>query len=91
MVEFLQKLLKDIATAKLLPDADMAFLVNLENAVISEAKKPVDNMRQQGILPPAQQSPGQPMGAGGGGVMQGPPMPSPDEMQRMLAPGQGPQ
>lgn len=89
MVEFLQKLLKDIAVAKLLPDADMAFFVQMETAIIQEAKKQggsgsPDAMTQAGLLPQAAQ--GAPTR---GGVMGSPSMPSPDEMQRMLAPGQG--
>jgi len=91
MVEWLQKMLKNIAEAKLLPDADMAFLVTMENQIIQKAKQPVNDMRASGVLPPAQPSMGQPMGAGGGGVMASPPMPSADELQRMLAPAQGPQ
>lgn len=91
MVEFLQKLLKDIATAKLLPDADGAFLVSLENMVIDEAKKPVTDLRNQGVLPPAGGQPGTapPMGS-----MTGMGMPgggASDEMRRMLSPSQGPQ
>lgn len=87
MVEWLQKMLKNIAEAKLLPDADMAFLVELENTILTKAKQPVEEMRQQGVLPPAQ-------GGGApsyGGVMGSPPMPNSDEMMRMLGPGQGPQ
>lgn len=95
MVEFLQKILKDVATAKLLPDADMAFLVQLENTILERAKQPVTNMRDQGILPPAQAAPmsmGMPgMGGGGGGVMGSPPPPNPDELRRMLSGAQGPQ
>lgn len=87
MVEFLQKLLKDIAMGKLLPDADMPFLVTLENTVLDRAKQPVDQMRQQGVLPPAQ---GQPMG--NMTSMQGPNMAgASDEMARMMGPSQGPQ
>jgi hypothetical protein len=87
MVEWLQKMNKNIAEAKMLPDADMAFLVTMENMILDRAKKPVNDMRAQGTLPPAPQ----PMGAGGGGVMASPPMPGADELSRMLAPGQGPQ
>jgi hypothetical protein len=94
MVEWLQKELKNIAEAKLLPDADMPFLVGLENIILERAKKPVNDMRQEGLLPPAQPSGmGSPMGRGG--VMGGP---SPamvggasDELRRILQPAQGPQ
>ena len=91
MVEFLQKLLKDIATAKLLPDADGGFLVSLENMIIEEAKKPVNNLRDQGVLPPAGGQPGTapPMGSMSGMGMAG--AGASDEMRRMLQPAQGPQ
>ena len=89
MVEWLQKQLKNIAEAKLLPDADMAFLVGMENMILDRAKQPVDQMRQDGVLPPAQP----PMGAPSrGGVMGGPNMMgASDELRRMLQPAQGPQ
>jgi hypothetical protein len=90
MIEFLQKMLKNIAEAKMLPDADMAFLINMENTVLERAKQPVTDLRNQGVLPPAQSGP--PMGGGGGGVM---PMPNmsgaSSELGRMMAPSQGPQ
>lgn len=90
MVEFLQKLLKDIATAKLLPDADGAFLVSLENMIIEEAKKPVTDLRNQGVLPPAGgPSTAPPMGSMSGMGMAG--AGASDEMRRMLQPAQGPQ
>ena len=85
MVEWLQKMLKNIAEAKLLPDADMAFLVELENTIIAKAKEPVEQLRQQGVLPPSQGAPSR------GGVMGSPPMPNSDELMRVLGPGQGPQ
>lgn len=89
MVEWIQKMMKSVAEAKLLPDADMAFLVTLENTLIGEAKKPVNDLRAQGVLPPA--GPGAPT-QGGGAVMGSPNMGgAADEMQRMLAPAQGAQ
>lgn len=89
MVEFLQKLLKDIATAKLIPDADGPFLISLENMIIEEAKKPVNDMRAQGVLPPAGGPPA-PMGNMTG--MMGPNTAgASDELRRMMAPAQGPQ
>lgn len=86
MVEWLQKQLKNVAEAKLLPDADMPFLVSMENMILERAKQPVDNMRAEGILPPAQGAPSR------GGVMGMPDMGGAgDEMRRMLQPAQGPQ
>lgn len=89
MVEWIQKTLKSIAEAKLLPDADMAFLVGLENTLLERAKQPVDQMRQDGVLPPAQPGPGSPSR---GGMMGMPNMAGAgDELRRMLQPAQGPQ
>lgn len=86
MVEWLQKQLKNVAEGKLLPDADMPFLVNMENLILERAKQPVDQMRQAGTLPPAQGAPSR------GGVMGSPDMSGAgDELRRMLAPAQGPQ
>ena len=91
MVEWLQKMMKSIAEAKLLPDGDMPFLIALENMLIQEAKKPVDDLRSQGVLPPAQ--PGPTQGAPSmGGVMGMPDMSgASSELGRMMAPAAGPQ
>lgn len=89
MIEALQKLMREIADMKTLPDADMPFLVQMENMILQRMKQPVDDLRAQGQLPPAapQQAPmmaGSPMG---GGMMAGPQMPPMDEMNRMLSAG----
>jgi hypothetical protein len=89
MVEWIQKTLKSIAEAKLLPDADMAFLVGLENILLERAKQPVNQMRQEGVLPPAQPMGGAPSR---GGVMGMPnTMGAGDELARILNPAAGPQ
>ena len=93
MQEALQKMLRDIADMKTLPDADMPFLVQLENMILARMKQPVDDLRAQGQLPPAQppmgpQTPGMSAGAGvGGGFMAGPNMPNADELSRLLNAG----
>lgn len=98
MVEWLQKINKDIAEAKTLADADMPFLVQLETLVLQRLKQPVDDLRAQGTLPPAQgqgMPPGMipggmpPMGGGIPGVAGNAPMPNPDELRRMLTQGEG--
>jgi len=87
MVEWLQKMNKNIAEGKTLPDADMPFLIGLENMILERLKKPVDDMRAQGVLPPAQ--PGIPPG---GGAMSMPNMAGAgDELRRVLQPAAGPQ
>lgn len=101
MVEWLQKALKNVAEAKLLPDADMPFLINMENVILEQAKKPVTQMREQGLLPPSpatvtdnppfampSAAPGAPSR---GGVMGSPAMPGGDELRRILQPAAGPQ
>lgn len=87
MVEWLQKINKDIAEAKTLPDADMPFLIGLENIVLERLKQPVNDMRAQGTLPPAQ-----PAIPPGGGAMSMPNMAGAgDELRRVLGPAAGPQ
>lgn len=87
MVEWLQKQLKNVAEAKLLPDADMPFLIGMENMILERAKQPVNDMRAQGTLPPAQ-----PAIPPGGGAMSNPNMAGAgDELRRILQPAAGPQ
>lgn len=62
MAEFLQKMLSDIATAKTLPDADLAFLLQLETAILQKLRSPIDAMMGQ-MSPNGQQ--GNPQQGGG--------------------------
>lgn len=84
MIEWEQKMLKNIAEAKLLSDADMAFLVTLENMILDHAKGRSTQAQQAAGLQP-QSAPTR------GGVMGSPAMPSSDELNRMLNPAAGPQ
>lgn len=96
MQEALQKLMRDLADMKTLGDADLPFIVELETSVINYFKRPVDQMRQEGQLPPADPNAGMPPGAPpsdmglpagspmGGGMMAGPKAPSTDELSRVL-------
>jgi hypothetical protein len=75
---------RDIADAKTLADADIPWLIQLENMIIARLKQPVDALVQAGQLPGVP-SPG--MSAGGlqgGGLMAGPMAPPPGEINRML-------
>lgn len=98
MIEALDKMLKDIAGMKTLADADMPFLISMENMVLGRMKQPVDQLAAQGVVnaPPSPPQPQPGMGGGmgmpagsmqGGGLMAGPGMPSPDELQRLLSAG----
>lgn len=72
MAEFLQKMLSDIATAKTLPDADLAFLLQLETAILQKLRSPIDAMMGQ-MSPNGQQgnpSQGSPQGQPGQGPSQ---------------------
>lgn len=89
MSEMLQRWLGDLAQAKVLADADLPFIMELETMVIGKLRDPMTKMQEQGILPPGGgQQPGY-VGEGvpvGGGVMQGGgAMPNPDELRRMLS------
>jgi hypothetical protein len=50
MVEALQRIYKSITEAKLVQDADMPFLVQMETMLLDRIKQPVDQMQQQGMF-----------------------------------------
>lgn len=87
MVEALQKLHKDIAQMKVLADADLEFVTELETMVVGYLRGPIDQGQSQGALPPGgppqQVFPGQ-GGPLGGGVMQGTGTPPVDELRRLM-------
>lgn len=91
MAEALQKLMRDVADMKTLPDADLPWLVQLENMIIERLNRPVEMLQRSGQLPPSQ--PGSaggpaPQGAGalmGGGLMASAQAPSQDQLARLLA------
>ena len=92
MSEMLQRWLGDLAQAKVLADADLPFIMELETMVIGKLRDPMTKMQEQGLLPQGQSDPmaaappgfvgaGQPVG---GGVMQGNGSPNPDELRRLM-------
>lgn len=84
MQEALQKMMRDVADMKLLADADIPWLIQVENMIIAKMKEPVEQMVQSGQLPGVP-SPGmQAGGLQGGGLMAGPQMPPMGEISRML-------
>jgi hypothetical protein len=89
MAEALQRLHGDIAQMKTLPDADFAFITELETLVVSKLRDPATKMQAEGMLPPGGPQPpmfpgqGQPVG---GGVMQGVGTPPVDELRRLMTP-----
>lgn len=99
MIEALERVLGDVAQMKMLADADLPWLVELESMVLGKLREPIDQMRQPGGalaqpgMPQGQISPmnmGMPAGAGvpgGGGMQAGAQMPNPDELQRLLSAG----
>jgi len=95
MQEALQKMMRDIADMKTLPDADIPFLVTIENQVLQRMKQPVEALVQQGQLPagdPMAQGMPSMMGAApgsmqSGGLMAGGMAPSSDELSRLLGSG----
>lgn len=90
MSEMLQRWLGDLAQAKVLADADLPFIMELETMVIGKLRDPMTKMQEQGLLPQGQPQGGPPpgfVGAGqpvGGGVMQGNGSPNPDELRRLM-------
>lgn len=55
--EMLVNMLRDISVAKTLPDADLEFLVNLETAILSKLRAPLE--AAAGQLPPGSADPNQ--------------------------------
>jgi hypothetical protein len=81
MAEMMQRMLGDLAQAKLLPDADLQFIIELETQIITKARQPLDAMQQAGVT---QAGGGMGMGMQGGGMPQmQPPMPGPPPMPPM--------
>jgi hypothetical protein len=93
MAEALQKFMREIADMKTLPDADLPFLIQMENMVIERLKRPVEMLRQEGQLPPAGgpgggSSMGMPAGQmQAGGLQAGAVAPNADELSRLLNAG----
>jgi hypothetical protein len=91
MSEALQNTLKDISEMKVLPDADLQFLIELETTILQKLRAPIDsimgNGQQAQPQQQGQQMPG--MSPGGGaervtGTRMMPPTISPDEFSRMM-------
>lgn len=92
MSEVLVNMLRELTVAKTLPDADLQFVVDLETQIIQKLRAPVDaaamasSPQQAPTVPPAEMAPPMmmPPEAGPPGLRAQPPMPSPDELQRLL-------
>lgn len=95
MAEFIQKMLRLITDAKIAPDSDLPFLVNLETQLLQYVKQPMEEagMDMSGLNA---QMPGEPTlvgdrvgfspspGGGVPGVRQGMNMPPVDDLARLL-------
>lgn len=100
MAEFLQRMLGDIAEAKILADADLQFLIGLETTILQKLREPVDaimgmsgmNGGASPMAPVPEQASGMLGQMSGGdrvrGTRMNPAPISPDEMQRMMTVGQ---
>jgi hypothetical protein len=87
MQEFLERLIADVSQAKLLADADLPFITELETMIVSKARDPLTKMQSEGMLPPGGPDPSMFAGQGeplGGGVMQGTGTPPADELRRLM-------
>lgn len=76
--EALERIYDFVAKAKIVPDANLPFLIGLETQIMEEIRSPERRMQEQGIIPSEQQNP-QGMGAlggGGGGMGMSAPPPS---------------
>lgn len=101
--EALRGMLGQIADIKTYADADIEWLLGLETQILTKLRQPVqDALQSAGALgdvagqmsQPQPQSPSPMMGAGTPGasgvpgLRQGPSMPNPDELRRLLTQGQ---
>jgi len=76
MSDFLRQIMGSLSEAKLVADADLPFLLQLEQQIVAKMRDPMTRMQQAGIMPAdASQVPagGADPGMGMGGQM--PPMP----------------
>lgn len=76
-MEYLSKIHKLVAQAKVAPDADMPFLVDLETQIVGRLRAPADaasaaGMSQAPMGPPPGPMPGGPMPGGPGPMPPGP-------------------
>lgn len=84
MAEALQRLHADVAQMKVLPDADLAFVTELETMIVGYLRGPIDQMQAAGQLPPGGPPPPQIPPTQTGGLMGQSPMPNPDELRRII-------
>lgn len=73
-IEYLRKIARLIGEAKIAPDADMPFLVDIETQVIGRLRAPADAASAAGMSAAPM---GPPPGMGPGGPPMGPPMSGP--------------
>lgn len=87
-VEELAGLMHKLADMKLLPDADMPMLIDMETKIIQKARAPEARMQQAGLIPPGGQNPmgNAALGLPGLPPMGGAPPPSPGDMPGMAPP-----
>ena len=92
----LEVLMKQIASMKMVADANLPFIIELETMVLQEIRSPERQMQAAGILPPAGGGPGagpMPGAMPGNGMPMGPPpgaSPPPSFLGAGI-PGAGPQ
>jgi hypothetical protein len=94
MAESLQKMLGDVADMKVLPDADLEFLIQLETVILQKLRAPIDDImgQNQQAQPQmgAQQSPvAMPGGERVSGIRMEPGMPNMDEFMRSMGGARG--
>ena len=95
MAESLQKMLGDVADMKVLPDADLQFLIELETVILQKLRAPIDDiMGQSGGQPqmggavPGSGAPNMPMERVAG-IRNEAPMPNMDEFMRSMGGARG--
>lgn len=97
MAESLQKMLGDVADMKVLPDADLQFLIELETVILQKLRAPIDQIMGQAqpqgamnTMDPAFPGSGTPaMQQRVPGIRNEAPMPNMDEFMRSMGGARG--
>lgn len=73
--EGLQRIARVVQETKLIADADLPFLIELETMILERYKQPQQQMERAGLMPSGAQNPmgNGALGLGGGGGMSAPP------------------
>jgi hypothetical protein len=67
MTDYLRQIMGSLSEAKIVADADLPFLLSIEQMIVAKLRDPITRMQQQGIMPSGPQQ--VPAGGGDPGMM----------------------